>query len=328
MKPGQPKPRLGLSACLAGQPVRFNGGHQRFAWLTDELVKHMDLRPVCPEIAMGLPVPRDTLRFAQEIKSAPARMIIGRNGTDVTELAIATAEKLVPSPAPGAHWPPPWDGFVFKKDSPSCGLERVKVYSKHGMPERSGIGIFAGRVKAVFPDLPVIEEGRLTDIEQREQFVSRVYAHARLRAALPPGMRSAAALQEFHRDHKLLLMSHSPSRTTELGRVVSSMNRVNTAESLIAYRSAFMKTLAIPATPGTRANALEHAFGHLKKLLDSAEKQRVLESIHAYRTGHQPFESPRTLLYFLIRKFRIGYLDGQHFFSPYPAELKILGRAK
>lgn len=306
------KPRVGISACLLGRPVRFDGGHKRHDWICDDLAVHVEWAHVCPEVALGLGVPRDTVRL-QGTPHRDARLVITRTAEDLTVAAVRMSHNLIDGVGV-------LDGFILKKESPTCGLERVKVYSdRSGMPARSGVGVFARCLRERLPLLPMIEEGRLSDVEQRERFVTLLFAHHRLRTI----ESSVSQLQVLHRSYKLLLLEHSPALYRELGRIVANEERLEPASLLKRYAPLFIKILALPTSRGRRANVLEHAVGYFKDRLDSREKRQVLEAIHDYRAGALPLIAPLTLLRHLVRKFSVEYLEEQRFFWPEPEALHL-----
>jgi uncharacterized protein YbgA (DUF1722 family) len=239
-------------------------------------------------------------------------MVTSNDKTDHTELAEKTTDRLLQGEAD-------WDGFILKKDSPSCGLERVKVYPPSTIPLREGKGFFAKALQEKYPDLPMIEEGRLSDPEQREHFVTQVFAYARLKAVKP----EFAEIQAFHRNYKLILMEHSPQHYQKLGRIVGNPNHLSPQEILKEYSPVFMDALRIPANPQKRMNVMQHIMGYFKKTIDSVEKQHLLEAITEYRQGLLPFAAPVSLLYFLVRRFSVKYLEDQFFFAPYPKDLGL-----
>lgn len=263
---------------------------------------------------MGLGVPRPALRLVQDGQSV--RVVTKNTGEDRTELARRTVARLVS----GRH---DWDGFILKKSSPSCGLERVKVYpGGDRAPTPSGRGVFAAKLVELNPTLPLIEEGRLTDPAQREQFVLRVFAHRRLaevRASMP-------AIQAFHRHYKLVLMERSPAHYRKLGAIVGNARRKKPGEVLEEYRPLFLEALQVPATPGKRVNVLHHIVGYFRDRLDRNERSQVLEAIEEYKDGIVPFVAPMKLLQHLVRKLSVEYLEGQLFFEPYPKALGLRNR--
>jgi uncharacterized protein YbgA (DUF1722 family) len=243
-------------------------------------------------------------------------MLGNESGKDLSELARSTASRVIGELGREA----PLDGYVFKKSSPSCGVERVKIYGESGMPLATGRGLFAEALIAAYPRLPVIEEGRLTDLQQREQFVTRIFAHSRLRE-LPPEM---AEIQRFHQSYKLVLMAHSPRRYQELGRLVGQAGqKLAPLELLGQYRELFLEALEVPSSVGKRVNVLQHALGYFKARLERSERREILSVIEDYGRGELPLSAPLSLLRHFTRKFEVAYLEGQYFFAPYPKELAL-----
>ncbi len=304
------KPQVGVSACLLGHAVRFNGDHKRQPWITDILGKHAKLVPFCPEVSLGLGVPRPTLRLNQ------GRLVQPSTKLDLSEKATSCFIKLAQTAAG-------LDGFILKKDSPSCGLERVKDYSAKGIPNKTGQGFFAKAMCESYPLLPMIEEGRLMDSEQRENFLNQIFAYSRLRALTPeaPLRIKLSAIQDLHKKHKLILMEHSPRHYSRLGRIVANPEGLSVREVLEKYSVLFMEALAVMPTAKTRTNVLEHAMGYLRGKADETDRKQLRESIKEYLKGELPFIAPLTLANHLIQKFEIAYLQEQLFFAPYPRAL-------
>jgi uncharacterized protein YbgA (DUF1722 family) len=213
-------------------------------------------------------------------------------------------------------------GYVLKKDSPSCGMERVKTYSDGGMPERNGRGLYAAALMRRFPTLPVEEEGRLNDPRLRENFIERVFAYRRLKDLFQPGW-SLGALVKFHTAHKMALLAHSTTRYNDLGRLVARASGLPKRDLRAEYEAAFMATLQIVSTPRRHTNVLTHMMGHLKKQLDAESKRELLQSIEEYRTGLVPLVVPLTLLRHYVRLHRVEYLAGQTYLEPHPRELML-----
>ena len=294
------RPRVGVSSCLLGSPVRFNGGHKRFRFLTDELGPYVDWVPYCPEVEIGLGTPREPVRVTSSGR------LVNRSGTlDHTALMAA-----LPVPA-GV------DGYVFKAKSPSCGVRGVPRYRLSGEASGSyGAGLYASRVMAAFPLLAVEDEGRLNDAGLREAFVERVFAAARLRALLSVAWEPRD-LMEFHARHKLQLLAHDPARYRSLGRVVAS------GGSGSVYRELFLAALASGATRGRNANALLHAYSRVGRSLASPLGADLVARIDAYRRGEVPLSVPVALLAHYASGGELPWLASQTFLAPFPAELRL-----
>jgi uncharacterized protein YbgA (DUF1722 family)/uncharacterized protein YbbK (DUF523 family) len=312
--------RIGISSCLLGQEVRFDGGHKRDPFLTDTLGSQVEWVPVCPEVEMGLGTPRETLRLVRSGgASTPLRMITTRTLVDHTDGMNRWAAKRLEELARDTE---DLCGYVLKKDSPSCGMERVKTYRTGGMPERNGRGLYATALMRRFPTLPVEEEGRLNDPRLRENFIERVFAYRRLTDLFAPAW-PLGALVKFHTAHKMTLLAHSTTRYNELGRLVARGGEIPKRELRSEYEASFMATLAIVATPRRHTNVLTHMMGHLKRQLDPDSKRELLQSIEEYQTGLVPLVVPLTLLRHYVRVHGIDYLAGQTYLEPHPRELML-----
>lgn len=308
------RPRIGISSCLLGDEVRFDGGHKRDTFLTQVLDPYVEWIRVCPEVEVGMGVPRETLRLVRV--GGDTRMITTRTGVDHTDSMRAWAERRTKALA-GVDL----RGYVLKKDSPSCGMERVKLYGDAG-GARIGIGTYAEVLKSRFPSLPIEEEGRLTDPVLRENFIERVFAYDRLRA-LFDGRWTQASLVAFHTAHKMALLAHSTTAYQELGRLVAGGSKMPRAELQRQYEELFMRTLARPATVKRHTNVLMHMAGHLKKIVDEECRKELLDCIDEYRRGLVPLVVPVTLLRHYVRLHRVQYLAGQTYLEPHPRELML-----
>ena len=308
--------RIGISSCLLGDEVRFDGGHKRDAFLTDTLGPFVEFVKVCPELEVGMGVPRETLRLVRV--GNDTRMITTRTGIDHTDAMRAFAvRRTAEIEALDLR------GYVLKKDSPSCGMERVKVYDPGGSaPVRSGVGTYAAILKERFPALPIEEEGRLQDPVLRENFIERVFAYDRLRT-LFAGRWTMKELVAFHTAHKMALLAHSTTAYQELGRLVASGKDLPRAELRRRYEQLFMKTLSRPATPARHTNVLMHMAGHLKKLLDDPSRRELAECIEEYHRELVPLIVPLTLLRHHVRAHGVAYLAGQTYLEPHPRELML-----
>ena len=309
-----PQPiRIGISACLMGEEVRYDGGHKRFPFATDELSRHFEFVHVCPEQAIGMGVPRPTIRLVGD-PDQPRLQGTQDANLDVTEkmqvFARDTAQKL-------DHI----SGYIFCAKSPSCGMERVPVVSEKGNGlGKVGVGIYARELMAAHPLLPVEENGRLNDLQLRENFVLRVVAYARWQALEAEGM-TAAGLQTFHRRHKFLLLAHNQQIYRELGPLVAGADDVEAAAS--EYIQRFMAALKKPANPRNHRNALMHIQGFFKDHLEKEDRERLSEVIADYADGLLPLLVPLEMLSLFLEKYQIDYLQDQYYFNPYPRDLKL-----
>ncbi len=315
------KPKLGVSTCLLGERVRYDGGHKRDRFITDELGRFVEFVPVCPEVEVGLPTPRPPLRLVGRPDSA--RLVFAQSGEDVTDRMEAWARQRCAELEKENLC-----GYIFKSKSPSSGMARVKVYDENGVPVNKGVGVFARVFMEHFPLLPVEDEGRLHDLPLRENFLERMFAVKRWQELVEAGRRRGA-LVEFHARHKLLMMSHSPKHLRELGRLVAEAKKHSPAELYGGYFEGFMHALGLMATVSKQCNVLQHVMGYFKKHLTPDEKQELLEVIDQYRRRTIPLIVPITLLNHYVRKYRSAlgdsgaYLAQQHYLHPHPAELSL-----
>ncbi|MGH3153030.1 MAG: YbgA family protein [Streptosporangiaceae bacterium] len=300
------RPRVGVSSCLLGAEVRFNGGHKRFRFLTDELDPWVDWVPYCPEVEIGLGTPREPIRLTVDGR------LVNRSGSlDHTSL-------MRDLPLPSGL-----DGYVFKAKSPSCGIWGIPRYQPDGEASGAhGRGLYAERVLASFPLLAAEDEGRLNDTGLREAFVGRVFAAARLRS-LFSGSWEPRDLVEFHARHKLQLLAHDPARYRSAGRVVASAGVVPSAEAGSGYGELFLAAMAGRATPGRNANALLHAYSRIGRMLPSSLGADLVARIDAYRRGEVPLSLPVALLAHYASGGDLPWLAAQTYLAPFPAELRL-----
>jgi uncharacterized protein YbgA (DUF1722 family)/uncharacterized protein YbbK (DUF523 family) len=308
------KLRLGISACLLGETVRYDGGHKLDRYLRDTLGPFVEYVPVCPEVECGLPTPRESMRLVGE-PDAP-RLVTRKTTRDLTDQMQSWAAKRLDQLAGERLC-----GFVFKSGSPSSGMERVRVYTEQGMPSKRGSGLFAKAFMERFPLLPVEDDGRLHDAGLRENFIERVFVYQRWRTA--ETKRTRGALVEFHTRHKLLLLSHSEKVYRELGRLVARARELRPAELFETYVAALMPALKLRATVRKHGNVLQHVMGYFKKQLSPDEKAELVEVIGEYRDGHVPLIVPITLLNHYVRKYDQPYLREQWYLRPHPVELRL-----
>jgi uncharacterized protein YbgA (DUF1722 family)/uncharacterized protein YbbK (DUF523 family) len=307
--------RLGVSSCLLGEAVRYDGGHKKDRFLTDVLGSYVEWVPVCPEVEIGLGVPRPTLRLEGH-PDAP-RLVQEATGEDLTGRMRAYAgdrvrelERLE------------LDGYVLKRASSSCGLFRVRVYRRDGVPSADGRGVFAATLVERTPMLPIEEEGRLTDPGIRENFIERVFAMARWRAFLG-ARRRPRDLVAFHAAQKFAVLAHSPVHYARLGRLVAGAGPGLTHAMLAGYGGLLMGALAVRATRGRHANVLQHLAGFFKRDLAPDERAELAEVIDEYRRGILPLVVPVTLVRHHVRRLAIAYLADQVYLTPHPKELML-----
>ncbi|GAB4488642.1 MAG: DUF523 and DUF1722 domain-containing protein [Thermodesulfovibrionales bacterium] len=313
------KIKLGISACLLGEKVRYDGGHKLDPFLKDTLGRFVEWVPVCPEVEFGLPVPREPMRLVGS-PDAP-RLVTVKTQVDRTDAMRAWAGQRVAEL--GKH---DLSGFVFKSKSPSSGLYGVKVYGTSGPPAKKGVGIFAQEFVKRFPLVPAEDDGRLFDPGLRENFIERVFVYQRWQELTAGGLRPKD-LVAFHTDHKLLVLAHSTRHYTELGRLVSSAGKTKPAELADAYLGLLMEGLRLTATRKKTTNVLHHVAGYFKKQLSPDEKQELQDVIGQYHRGLVPLVVPVVLLNHYVRKYDEPYLKRQYFLNPHPAELMLRNHA-
>ena len=308
------RPLIGISSCLLGQKVRYDGTAKRDRWLVERLGRYVDYEPVCPEMAIGLGAPRPPIRL---VGSVDAVRVVGiaDPSIDVTEaledFALATASRLHAI-----------SGYVFMSKSPSCGMERVKLYGPHGQAEKKGVGAYARVLMASLPHLPCEEEGRLNDPVLRENFVNRVFAYRRWQS-LRQAPLTAKALIEFHARHKYMVMAHSQAAYQRLGKLLSHLKGVDLGQVADAYEAEFMSALKRRVGRKRHVNALQHIQGYLKERIDADDKRELAESIDAYRNEEVPLVVPMKLLRHYFRRNPDHYIDRQWYLDPYPEALGL-----
>ena len=309
------RPTIGVSACLLGNQVRFDGGHKNNKYITDTLKKHLDLVPVCPETEIGLGIPRPPIQL--RVVDSRIRLVVSKSpDIDLTErMEDYAAEKTVQLGE--------LDGFIFKKDSPSCGVYRVPVvFNKEGYRSKDGVGLFAKKFLEAYPLIPVEEEGRLNDHVLRENFFERVFSYRRWKEMLSTA-NTVQGLMDFHGRHKLLLMARGSTYYSELGRLVAASNSHNLSEQQAKYIQQFMQTMSRKTCRGQQVNVMMHLLGHMKKMLTREDKKELLSVFEAYRNPHLPLITPITLLRHHVRSIARPYLSRQHYLEPYPEDLAL-----
>ncbi len=307
--------RLGVSSCLLGEEVRYNGGHARDRFVSDVLGSWIEWVPVCPEVESGMSVPRPTVRLVE--RGTRMHVVDPKSGRDWTkDMQRVTKERCSEFREVGL------DGFVAKKNSPSCGMARVRVYVDDVCRGRDAVGFFTKTLMDSMPELPVEEDGRLNDPLLRENFIERIFAHNRWRrlVARRPRRRDLVA---FHTAHKLLLWSHNEAGMRRLGRLLGSAKAGGDDQLFRDYSAGFHDVMRAKPTRKRHTNVLQHSVGYLKNLLPSKEKRELLQSIEDYRTGILPLLVPVTLLRFNAVRHDVDYLLGQLYFDPHPKELML-----
>ena len=307
--------RLGISRCLLGDEVRFDGGHKKDNFLTDVLGRYVEWVSVCPEVEAGLGTPREAMRLAGD--SHHPRLVTIKSGTDHTRaLETMTTNRIQELRELDLS------GYVFKKGSPSCGIERVRIYNEHGMPSRNGVGLFAQAFIEQFPLIPVEEEGRLCEPTLRENFIERVFCYRRWQDLVQSGV-TRQVLVQFHTVHKYLLLAHSPQQYEVLGRLIGQAHQHRPKELAHRYGELFMKALAVKATVRKHVNVLQHILGYFKEWLGAREKTELLGVIGDYHRGLTPLIVPLTLIKHYVQTFEVGYIRDQVYLHPHPKELML-----
>ena len=306
--------RLGISRCLLGERVRYDGGHKRDPFLMDVLGQHVEWVPVCPEVEAGFGTPRESMRLVDDV--AEPRLITVRSHQDHTDRMRRYAKTRVRD-LQSLNL----SGYVFKKDSPSCGTRRVRVYARDGRLLGTGKGLFAEAFQRAFPLTPIEEEGRLRDQGLRENFIERVFGYHRwqgFNARLTRGR-----LVAFHTAHKYLLLAHSQRHYRELGRLVANAKEYSTRELARTYGHLFMETLAVKTTIRKHVNVLQHLAGHFKDALSATVRGELHAAIGEYQKGFVPLSVPVTLIGHYVRILDVPYLRDQVYLAPHPKELKL-----
>jgi len=306
---------LGISSCLLGNAVRYDGGHKLDHFLTDTLGRYVDWVPVCPEVECGLQVPREAMHLVGDPEDP--RLVTLRTGIDLTARMKRWAKKKV-----SELEKKDLSGFVFKSRSPSSGMRGVKIYTEKGMPKATGSGIFAHAFMNAFPLLPVEDEGRLHDPALRENFIERVFVYRRWMEYIRKD-GSRGGLVSFHTDHKYLIMAHSQRHYTALGRMVADAKKIRREELLTSYFGTLMEGLTLLATPKKNTNVLQHMAGYFRDALSPEENKELQEVISSYHNGLVPLIVPVTLLKHYVRKYKEAYLSRQVYLDPHPLELML-----
>ncbi|MCG7981615.1 MAG: DUF523 and DUF1722 domain-containing protein [Candidatus Thiodiazotropha lotti] len=309
------KPIIGLSACLLGHQVRYDGGHKRDRFIAEILQEHVEYHPLCPETGIGLGVPRPTIRLIGD-PDRPRLVGVADPSQDYTRqmqaYTLQQTERL-------SHL----SGYILKKNSPSCGMSRVKVFSEQGThAQRKGSGIFAQLLMEKLPQLPLEEEGRLNDPVLRENFINRIYVYHRWHHLRQQGL-SAAKLIDFHTNHKYLVMAHSQAAYQRLGRLLSNLAEEELDQIAATYIEALMQTLKRRVTRSRHVNVLQHIMGYLKKRIDTEDKSELVSCIEAYRRMETPLVVPMTLLKHYFRRHPDDYMSRQIYLQPHPEKLGL-----
>jgi uncharacterized protein YbgA (DUF1722 family)/uncharacterized protein YbbK (DUF523 family) len=309
------KIRIGISSCLLGEKVRYNGGDKYDPFINESLANYFEWVPVCPEVEIGLGVPRESVHLIKKKQSIA--LVSTKTEIDYTNTMTKFSEKKVQALIKNRI-----SGYILKKSSPSCGMERVRIYGKKGVPTNTGSGLFAGILMKALPNLPVEEEGRLHDPILRENWIERVFAYRRLQDLLSSNWKLSGVI-EFHTRHKLALFAHSEPHYRQLGRLVAQAKNLSRSEFEKKYESLFMQTLQITASRKKNTNVLQHMMGYFKNQLDKVSKEELLQSIQEYQKGFFPITVPLTLIQHYVRLYKVDYLAGQTYLNPHPKELAL-----
>lgn len=310
--------KIGVSSCLLGNEVRFDGGHKHDRYITGTLSNYFTFVPVCPEVECGLSIPREAMRLTGDPENPT--LVTNKTGIDHTERMKNWAQKKVIQLERENLC-----GFIFKNRSPSSGMERVKVYDQNNVPRAIGVGLFAKAFMTHFPLLPVEEEGRMHDILLRENFIESIFVYRRWRDVM--ASPSSGALVNFHTRHKLLLMAHSEKHCRAMGKMVAQAGSRDTDELISEYQESLMAAMRLKPTLKKHVNVLMHMMGYFKKQISTDEKQELLTVLDQFRQGIVPLIVPITLLNHYIRKYDEPYLATQYYLNPHPAELKLRNHA-
>lgn len=307
--------RLGISRCLLGEEVRYDGSHNLDNFLTEVLGRYVEWIPVCPEVEAGLGTPREPMRLVGDPQNP--RLVTIESKIDHTHaLETMTTKRILGLKSLNLS------GYVFKKSSPSCGIERVRLYNEHGVPSRKGVGLFARAFTKQFPLIPVEEEGRLCDPTLRKNFIERVFCYHRWQDLVQGGV-TRQVLVQFHTIHKYLLMAHHPQQYEMLGQLIGQAHQYRPKELAYRYGVLFMNTLAVKTTVRKHVNVLQHIIGHFKERLGAHEKSELLSVISDYHHGLSPLVVPLALIKHYVRIFDVRYIRSQVYLNPHPKELML-----
>ncbi len=300
---------------MLGEEVRYDGGHKRDQFLTDVLGRYVEWVPICPEVEAGLGAPREAMRLVGTPQHP--RLVTIKSGTDHTSVLETMATNRIKELKELDL-----SGYVFKKGSPSCGIERVRIYNEEGMPSRNGVGLFARAFIEQFPLIPVEEEGRLCDSTLRENFIERVFCYRRWQDLIQKGVTRQALIQ-FHTIHKYILLAHHPQQYKVLGQLIGQAHQYRPKELAHRYGELFMKTLAVRTTVRKHVNVLQHILGHFKARLGTREKSELLGVINDYHRELTPLIVPLTLIKHYVQIFDVSYIRDQVYLHPHPKELML-----
>lgn len=311
---------IGISSCLLGEKVRYDGQHKYDHFLVKTLGSFFKYVPVCPEVECGLPVPRDAMRLVGD--SDNPRLVTIKTKIDYTDQMKSWGEKKLDELSSENLC-----GFIFKAKSPSSGMERIKIYpAAGGAAQKNGVGIFSDMFMKKFPYLPVEDDGRLHDPELRENFIERVFTYKRWLDMIE-NENTIHGLMQFHTKHKLMLMAHSPEHYRLAGKITASADKNNLKNLQYEYLQILMTAFKKNATVSKNFNVLQHIIGYFKSELTSDEKKEAIEILENYRRELLPLIVPVTLLNHYVSKYNQEYLKNQYYLHPHPFELKLRNHA-
>lgn len=309
------KINIAISKCLLGEKVRYDGQHKHDRYITGTMEKFFNWVGVCPEADCGMSIPREAMRLVGTPDNH--RLMTINSKTDLTPQMLKWAKPKLAELAKVNLC-----GYIFKAKSPSSGMARIKIYNDKGNVAGYGSGIFAGMFMERFPLVPVIDEGRLHDPDLRENFIERVFVYSRWQKLVESGF-DPANLQEFHANHKLLMMAHSPAKLKALGGFVAAINKRSKQQAYTEYFERVTEILKMIPTIKKHTNVLQHIMGYFKNDLSTFEKQELVNLIEHYREGYMPRIVPLTLLCHYTKKYDKAYLKGQYYLEPSPMELLL-----
>ncbi|MDZ7821456.1 MAG: DUF523 and DUF1722 domain-containing protein [Candidatus Marinimicrobia bacterium] len=312
--------KVGISSCLLGNEVRYDGQHKLDRFLRDELGKYVEWYPVCPEVECGLSIPREAMRLVGDDPERP-RLLTVNTKVDLTEKMETFVQKRLDQLEKEDL-----RGFVFKVKSPTSGMRGVKIYTEQGMPSRRGSGIFAREFMKRFPHIPVEDEGRLHDAGLRENFIERLFVYDRWRNFLN-GEKNVKGLVKFHTEQKYQLMAHAPDMLRQMGKLVATVKKETLDDDLQRYQELLLTAMKRKATVKKNVNVLHHIMGYFKQRLTPDEKQELLEVIGKYAEEYVPLIVPVILLQHYVRKYDEPYLKRQYYLQPHPDELRLRNHA-
>jgi uncharacterized protein YbgA (DUF1722 family)/uncharacterized protein YbbK (DUF523 family) len=309
------KIKIGISSCLIGKNVRFDGGSLKPELINKVFPKYFNYTSFCPEVEIGMSIPRETIRLQKE--NDRIHLVAPKSGNDYTDEMTSYSKNKVQSLSQSNIC-----GFILKKDSPSCGMERVKIYDPNKVPTKTGVGIFAQELKACFPLLPIEEEGRLNDIRLQEHFVERVFTLDRLKKFLIT-LPGPGKLMSFHANHKMQLMVHHPEKYRQLGSKVAGVRKEDMENFLKEYQQKFLEIMQKKPTIKQHIDVLYHLLGFFKTHISAEEKKEFIDLVEQYRNGQIPIIVPLTMIKHYLKKYPIDWLGSQTYLDPYPPELKL-----